>query len=166
MSPSHYGKLFLLLSVATLLGSLISRYLIKRFVNTFKIKLAGFALSITGCTALFASCRAITDSNDVTMVAISIFVPMTIHLIGHSLVVPMLLRHALEDYFKVTGSAGSIFGALYYLITAAVTYGIAILHSNTIDNYSLLFMVLLIISTILFYLTIKWQKSSVSPDFN
>lgn len=166
MSPSHYGKLFLLLSVATLLGSLISRYLIKRFVNTFKIKLVGFALSIIGCTALFVSSRAISDSNDVSMVAISIFVPMTIHLIGHSLVVPMLLRHALEDYFKVTGSAGSIFGALYYLITAAVTYMIAILHSNTIDNYSVLFMALLTISTILFYLTVKWQKLAVAPDFN
>lgn len=167
MSPSAYGKLFLLLSIAILIGSFISRYLIKRFVNTFKVRIVGFILSLIGCILLFVSSKVIIDgSSNKLLVSIAIFVPMTIHLMGHTLVVPMLLRHALEDYVKVTGSAGSIFGALYYLITALVTYIISSFHSNTIDNYSILFIVLLVLSIILFYFTIKWKRIAVKPEFS
>jgi hypothetical protein len=90
---------------------------------------------------------------------------MTIHLMGHSLVVPMLLRHALEDYYKVTGSAGAIFGSLYYLITAMVSFMISSLHSNTINNFAILFAILLCICLILFYLTVQWRKTMQKPEF-
>lgn len=165
MSPSNYGKLFLFLSVVNLVGSLISRRLIKKFVNTFKIKIIGFILSIVGCIMLIFSAIMIDESSTITTVAILIFVPMTIHLMGHSLLVPMLLRHALEDYFKVVGSAGAIFGFLYYLITAAVSFMISWSHSDNINNFSILFTVLISICSILFYLSMKWRKTISKPEF-
>jgi Ca2+/Na+ antiporter len=91
---------------------------------------------------------------------------MTIHLMGHSLFVPMLLRHALEDYYKVTGSAGAIFGSLYYLITALVSFIISSLHSNDINNFAALFIILLSICLILFYLTTQWRKTMLIPEFH
>jgi len=165
MSPSRYGGLFLLLSIASLLGSLINRYLIRKFVGTFKMKVAGLVLSNIGCLSLFTASFFIKDSDDVFFIAMMIFVPMNIHLIGHNLVIPMLLRHALEDYYKVTGSAGSIFGSLYYLITAFVSSMIAYLHSDDIDNFARIFLIFHIVCVILFCFTVKWKKEAPKPDF-
>jgi hypothetical protein len=165
MSPSHYGQLFLFLSGANLVGSIISRRLIKKFINTFKVKIIGLIFSSIGCVLLIGSSFIINDNSTTETVALLIFVPMTVHLMGHSLLVPMLLRHALEDYYKVTGSAGAIFGSLYYLITALVSFMISSLHSNNINNFSILFTILLIICLILFYLTIQWRKTMNKPEF-
>jgi hypothetical protein len=101
MSPSNYGKLFLALSVANLSGGLITRYLVRKFVSTLKIRVAGFILSAIGCITLLIGSQI--DTDEATYVALLIFGPMAIQLMGHAMVVPMLLRHALEDYQKVTG---------------------------------------------------------------
>ena len=92
-----------------------------------------------------------------------IFVPMAIQMMGHALVVPMLLRNALEDYTKVTGAAGSIFGFLYYMTTAAVSFVISAFHSDTIDNYAYLYAALLLVCIVLFYLTNKFLIKPVWP---
>jgi hypothetical protein len=91
---------------------------------------------------------------------------MAIHLIGHVLLVPMLLRNAIENYYKVSGSAGAIFGFLYYLITAFVSFIVSSLHSDNIHNFAILFAILLFICLILFYLNIKWQKIIHKPIFD
>lgn len=166
MSPSNYGQLFLFLSGANLIGSIISRRLIKKFVNTFKVKIIGLIFSSIGCVLLLVSSLIINDESTTDTVSLLIFVPMTIHLMGHSLFVPMLLRHALEDYYKVTGSAGEIFGSLYYLITALVSFIISSLHSNDINNFAALFIILLSICLILFYLTTQWRKTMLIPEFH
>ena len=165
MSPSDYGRLFLFLSGANLLGSIISRRLIRRLINTFKVKTIGLVLSVIGCILLLVSAFVIDNSSTVNTVSVLIFTPMAIHLMGHSLLVPMLLRHALEDYYKVTGSAGAIFGFLYYMITALVSFMISSLHSNTINNFAILFASLLFICLILFYKTLQWRKTMNKPEF-
>ena len=164
MSPSSYGKLFLVLSAATLSGGLISRILIRKFVSTVKVRVAGFILSSIGCILLLIGSQINTDEK--TYVILLVFVPMAIHLMGHAMVVPMLLRHALEDYHKVTGAAGSIFGALYYLITAAVSFMISTLHSNTINNFAYLYAISFFISLILFYFSKSYTKNSQTALFN
>ncbi|NBU52946.1 MAG: hypothetical protein EBS33_00990 [Alphaproteobacteria bacterium] len=166
MSPSNYGRLFLFLSGANLLGSIISRRLIRRLINTFKVKTIGLVLSVIGCILLLVSAFVIDNSSTVNTVSVLIFTPMAIHLMGHSLLVPMLLRHALEDYYKVTGSAGAIFGFLYYMITALVSFMISSLHSNTINNFAILFASLLFICLILFYMTLQWRKTMNKPEFH
>jgi predicted MFS family arabinose efflux permease len=165
MSPASYGSLFLMLSISSLLGSIVNRNLIKKYVSTFKIISSGFAISIISCICLLIGASYIDDSSDITLVSLVIFLPMSTHLMGHSMVVPMLLRHALEDYFKVTGSAGSIFGSLYYIMTALVILCISQLHSDTIDNYSYIYAVLMVLSSIVFYLSTSWKKQSVKPEF-
>ncbi|NDA91192.1 MAG: Bcr/CflA family multidrug efflux MFS transporter, partial [Alphaproteobacteria bacterium] len=137
-----------------------------RLINTFKVKTIGLVLSVIGCILLLVSAFVIDNSSTVNTVSVLIFTPMAIHLMGHSLLVPMLLRHALEDYYKVTGSAGAIFGFLYYLITALVSFMISSLHSNTINNFAILFASLLFICLILFYMTLQWRKTMNKPEFH
>jgi DHA1 family bicyclomycin/chloramphenicol resistance-like MFS transporter len=165
MLPSDYGKLFLILSVANLSGGLLCQYLIKKFVNIFKIKMFGLIFSSIGCIFLLLSAMLINEDSNVTFVSIMIFLPMSIHLMGHALIVPMLLRNALEDYQKVKGAAGSIFGFLYYVITAIISFMISTFYSNTINNYAYLFAMLLSSCIIIFYMTLKWQKSKVNSVY-
>lgn len=166
MPPSDYGKLFLILSIANLSGGLLCKYLIKRFVNIYRIKAIGLCFSSIGCAALLIGSYLIVPESNANFVILMIFIPMAMQMIGHALVVPMLLRNALEGYTKVTGAAGSIFGSLYYLITAAVSFVISVFHSDTIDNYAYLHASLLITCIILFYLTSKWKDQERSkPSF-
>jgi len=165
MSASNYGKLFLILSVANLAGGLLCKYLIKRFVSIFKIKTVGLVLSSVGCTLLLCGTLLISSDSSIFLASVMIFVPMAIHLMGHALIVPMLLRNALEDYAKVTGAAGSIFGFLYYMITAIVSFMISVFHSDTINNYAYLFAVMLIACLVLFCLTFQWKRKA-KPEFN
>jgi MFS transporter, DHA1 family, multidrug resistance protein len=166
MSASNYGKLFLILSFANLAGGLLCKYLIKRFVSIFKIKTVGLVLSSVGCTLLLCGTLLISGNSSIFLASVMIFVPMAIHLMGHALIVPMLLRNALEDYAKVTGAAGSIFGFLYYMITAIVSFMISVFHSDTINNYAYLFAVMLIACLVLFYLTFQWKQKAIKPEFN
>ena len=107
----------------------------------------------------------VRPSSSLIFATLMIFVPMAIHLMGHALVVPMLLRNALEDYMKVKGAAGSIFGSLYYMITAAVSFLISSFHSDTINNYAYLYATLLSICILLYYFTNKWKESEFKPRF-
>lgn len=166
MPPSDYSLLFLFLTVANLGGSLVSRRLIKKFVNSFKIKMIGLFCSVMGCTSLLISAFMLSNNNYSNNAAVlMIFIPMSVHLTGHSLLIPMILRHALEDYIKVTGSAGAIFGFIYYLITSTVTFFISYCHSKTINNFSVLFASLIFVCLILFYNTMKWRKYMNKPEF-
>lgn len=165
MNPSDYGTLFLILTSANLVGGLTSRFLIKRFYSTFKIQMAGMFFSIVGCLLMMVGALMLNNESSINAYIVVIFVPMLIHLIGHSLVVPMLLRHALEDYHKVTGTAGSIFGSLYYIITAIIILLISSFHSDDIQNFANLFFVLMLADIILFGLTIKWRKNSRNFEF-
>ena len=165
MLPSDYGKLFLILSVANVSGGLLCQYLIKKFVNIFKIKILGLIISSIGCIFLLLSAMLINEDSSVTFVSIMIFLPMSIHLMGHALIVPMLLRNALEDYQKVKGAAGSIFGFLYYVITAIISFMISNFYSNTINNYAYLFAMLLAACIIIFYMTLKWKSSKTDSVY-
>lgn len=165
MAPSDYGKLFLILSVANLLGGLICRYLIKKFVNIYKIKAIGLIFSSIGCIGLLIGAYLIEPGVSLTFATLMVFIPMAIHLMGHALVVPMLLRNALEGYVKVTGAAGSIFGALYYVITAVVSFLISSFHSDTINNYAYLYAILLLICIVLYYFTSKWKENEFKTSF-
>lgn len=164
MYPSNYGKLFILLSIANLCGALLSRYLIKKYVNTLKIKIAGIMLSFVGCTMLYFFDFFVPNPTSKIIAVAGIFIPMSIHLIGHSFLVPMLLRHALEDYHKVTGTAGSIFGSLYYFITSCVSMIISSFYSDKITNFATLFMILMITCLILFALSMKWRRETIVPS--
>lgn len=165
MSPSDYGKLFLFLSVANLTGSLLSRKLIKKFISTFKIKITGFVFSIFGCFSLLAGAFITNNESSTLSVSLWIFIPMAIHMVGHSLLIPMILRHALEDYYKVTGSAGAIFGFSYYIITAIVSYLISYLYSQTMNNFAFLTCFLILSCLVLFKYTINWRKKMIPPEF-
>ncbi|KJW03128.1 putative membrane protein [Rickettsia endosymbiont of Ixodes pacificus] len=122
----------------------------------------GFIFSLCGCI-LFAVNAFILEvvSASHSLAIAMIFAPMMIHMVGHNLLIPMTLRYALEDYAKVTGTAGSIFGAIYYVVIAAVTYLVSKIHGETISNFALLCFILSISSAILSVFGFYIRKSQV-----
>ncbi|HJD66735.1 MAG TPA: Bcr/CflA family efflux MFS transporter [Rickettsia endosymbiont of Bembidion nr. Transversale] len=153
VAPSFYGKLAFLLSFAGIFGGFLGGYLIKkRHIHDQKVMILGLIFSVIGCSLLAIDALILQDKEVGQNIAvIMIFAPMMLHMVGHNLLIPMTLRYALEDYAKVTGTAGSVFGAIYYVLIAAVTFLVSKLHSDTIGNFALLFLVLSVSSAAAFY---------------
>lgn len=161
MNQTLYGNFFLIFSLVNLIGALICRKLIKRSIDIYQIKLAGLNFSLLAAILLIIGSYITYNSLSINLHLFWIIVPMSINFFGQVSSVPLILRSALEDYRKVTGAAGSIFGALYYLITALITFLISAFHSDTINNYAYLQLILTLINLVLFLLIkYKWQNKN------
>ncbi|ABV78896.1 MFS-type bicyclomycin resistance protein [Rickettsia bellii OSU 85-389] len=164
VAPSFYGKLAFLLSFAGIFGGFLGGYLIKkRHIHDQKVMILGLVFSVIGCSLLAIDALILQDKEVGQNIAvIMIFAPMMLHMVGHNLLIPMTLRYALEDYAKVTGTAGSVFGAIYYVLIAAVTFLVSKLHSDTIGNFALLFLVLSVSSAAAFYYILILYKKKLT----
>ena len=152
VNPSFYGKLAFLLTIANICGSMLNKFLMSKHIDNKKIMVYGLILSNLGCFMLIVNSFAIEQSKNLYIAVSYIFVPMMLHVIGHSFLIPSALRFALEDYVKVTGTAGSIFGFLYYLLVALISFSVSKIHSDTITNFVVLFFTLSVLCSISFYL--------------
>ncbi|WPY01114.1 Bcr/CflA family efflux MFS transporter [Candidatus Trichorickettsia mobilis] len=166
MLPSQYGCLAFLLSFAMAFGSFNGKYWINKGVGGTKIMVIGLFLSIVGCGLLIISSYLILDKTTKYFVILIIFMPMVLHMIGHGLLMPMTLRYALEDYAKVTGTAGSIFGSLYYLLVAIISFTVSKLHSEDINKFSILLFSLSACCSLSFYLIQRWSLNKQKYNFN
>ncbi|MES2214434.1 MAG: multidrug effflux MFS transporter [Pseudomonadota bacterium] len=164
-TPSDYGKLGFLLTFAYLVGGLINRYLVSRYIDNKKIITTGLCLSLFSCTILFLGLWFTPEDCKGLTIVLIIFVPMMVHVIGHNLTIPFILRYALEDYSKVTGTAGSIFGCLYYSFVAIINYTISCIHGTSAIPFAALFLTLSGASFLAFMLIQKYSKrtSNDSP---
>ncbi len=99
-----------LLSFAGIFGGFLGGYLIKkRHVHDQKVMILGLIFSVIGCSLLVIDALILQDKEVGQNIAvIMIFAPMMLHMVGHNLLIPMTLRYALEDYAKVTGTAGCV----------------------------------------------------------
>ena len=141
MHPSNYGKIGFALSAAFLLGASVNRYLVQQYVPANTLIKMGLNLSMFACTILLlVSCFGVEVYESKRLAMAVILVPMALQCFSHLMVIPHCLRLALENYGKVTGTAGAILGGLYYTIIAAINYIIALLPSGkTLPLASLFF---------------------------
>lgn len=167
LTPSDYGKLGFCLTSSGLIGSFINSRLLKARIKSSKIVTIGLALSLIACLSLnFSSLVALNNTNQ-TLLIFMIFIPMMLQMLSHTIVLPIMLRYALEDYYKITGTAGSIFGCVYYSIVVLIVFAISKFHSSeTIMNFTLLFFALSSSSCIAFYLIQKWHPIRQIYEFN
>lgn len=140
LSPILYSKLIVYMNLSIVLGSSINRYLLK------KTKLAGYKIAKIGIIISFAShvlfnlATYITNSNSTDLILA--MMPLLFHFIGHGLVVPSVLRYAVEDYPEINGTAGSIFSGLYYIVIVSVNCAVAILRYDNIFDFALFLLIL------------------------
>jgi DHA1 family bicyclomycin/chloramphenicol resistance-like MFS transporter len=143
INPSHFGKFGFALSAAIFLGGYLNRRLIKKYIDSHRIILAGMRLSLIGCSLfLIFGLLRIEDRLPIHIASALIMLCMVTQLLGHALVVPTCLRLALEDYTKVTGTAGSVFGGIYYSIVAIINFTISRIHGAHILPLTMFFFTL------------------------
>lgn len=134
-----YWSFFIVVPLAC--GGLLSRVLLARKYHPDVI----IRLGISGifCAALIFYAMTLSVPGDmvwllrcVTVVCVSSVMA------GVALIIPNVLGSALEAYKEVAGTAASLFGLYYYLVIAAFTGLMGVLHNGSADRLPLLFIII------------------------
>ena len=111
-TPGHYGFLGVLIAAAMVLAARISYRCIMTYSPESIIRW-GASTVLVGC--LLFSLIAATDNFWMDLYGMcSIFIALLIIFLGIGLIIPNSLSMALKPYQASIGTAGSIFGGLYY----------------------------------------------------
>ena len=124
VEPTHYGLFGLLIAGSTFVAARISyRQKVDAHSQIFRgalfILIGSLLLTMTILTRLF----------DVHEIVVSLL-PLSCIFFGIGLIIPNSLSHALKPYHEAIGTAGSIFGGLYYCLIALCTLLMSTLHNG------------------------------------
>ncbi len=141
LSPSQYGLSFIAIAFSSMLGGTFSKKLNNTHSSQTIIKYGlGIILSATlifsALTLLHAHFIKLPNS---CMVAITLIAHMHI-MCGVCMSNGNALALALVDYKWCIGTASSLFGFLYYTVTALITLGMGYLHNDTLLPMPLYFL--------------------------
>lgn len=162
-TPGQYGLMGVVIAGASLIASLTSNRLAKKMVPEVSMMIGAI---VTFCGSLLLSLIALFGWVDIAYGAYSIFFvlsSMMVIVFGLWLLIPNALSIALKDYKDVVGSAGSIFGAMYYLLIAVLTLFMSYLHNATALPMPLYFTALSSILVVLSYIYVP--KSTFIPAY-
>lgn len=141
LSPSQYGLSFIAIAASTMLGGTLSRKLNNTHTSQSIIKYG--LLMIFSASMLFSALALfnihILALPNSCLIAITIMSHMSI-MCGVCMTNGNALALALVDYKWCIGTASSLFGFLYYTITALVTLGMGYLHNDTLLPMPLYFL--------------------------
>lgn len=154
LSASQYGQIGIGIAAANLAGGIINKYLVHRQFQSPTIIMLGLSLIVIGSLLLLTAMTFINDLSRLGAIFLILF-PTMMHAIGHTFVMPHILHFALEDYRKINGSAGAIFGSLYYGLVAGISYMIARLHDYGLTAFSSLFVLLALASSVAYGIIYK-----------
>jgi len=161
--PSNYGFIILALSVAGMVGSIISRQ-VQKHIDGEKIIEIGLMLSLLSC-AIFAILGILWAYNYIPneTIRVILITPIIFQSISFSVVMPLVLRYSLQNYTKINGTAGSIFGTFYYIIIALINFITTRIHSDTITNFTIFILLISLSSYILYRISKKIPYNSSTP---
>lgn len=153
----YYGYFVLLpLCIAASLGSYYTRYLVRKMTDENIIILESLVISfISTCAYTIFTLSWYYKILDDNIVKYLLLIPMLVQGFSHSMLMPTILRRALHDYDKVNGTAGSIFGFIYYMLIAAVNYATTQIHSDNFSRVGFMYIILVAISIMLYKIIIK-----------
>lgn len=127
ISPSVYGLLGLVVASATILSARMIYRLSGRFSQESLIMAGAFTATGGAISLIVIQQAGLFQYQTLAWIVAGFFVTF----IGVGMVIPNSLSIALRDYQEMVGTAGSIFGALYYLAIATATWGMSLLHDGT-----------------------------------
>ncbi|WEG73999.1 multidrug effflux MFS transporter [Vagococcus intermedius] len=140
MTQSHYGFLGIMIALATVIGSLLSKRLLAHFKPEMIIR-GGLSLAFLGAVALLVvTCLSgMASWIQMGLYIITVF----IILVGTGISLPNCLSLALVDFKDVVGTAGAIFSLAYYLLVSLCTFLMSVLHTGSLINMPLYFIALI-----------------------
>lgn len=136
MTPGLYGFLGIFVALASIIGAMISKRLITTRLPQQIIHI-GCSVMLIGTFLLIIVC---TLPLPTSMLAIGIMGTVFILLLGSGIALPNCLSLALVNFQDVIGTAGAIFSLGYYLLVSVITYGMSLLHNESLLTMPLYFL--------------------------
>lgn len=127
IQPSLYGLLGLVVASATIVSAKLSYRLSGKSSPEMLIKAGAFLTTIGGAILLLIEFLGYFQLSGMAMIVAAFFVVF----LGVGLIIPNSLSVALKDYQEMVGTAGSIFGAMYYVVIACATFGMSWMHDGS-----------------------------------
>lgn len=146
MSQSMYGLLGIVIALATVIGSVLSTYLLTFYIPERIIRI-GLVISLSGSIGLLLVSTFISQATfmNILMYMFCVFVL----LLGVGVSLPNCLSLSLVDFKKEIGTAGAIFSFGYYLLVSTVTYGMSQLHNGSLLTMPIYFILILSLGCLL-----------------
>ena len=125
-SPALYGTIGIVVSVASILSSILSRCLLRTLSSDGIITIGALIIFFGSISLLMASFLSLF------WLKLGFILSLLIIFFGIGLLIPNVLSRALINYSSMLGSAASILGILYYLIIALLLGGMSFIHNGTL----------------------------------
>jgi predicted MFS family arabinose efflux permease len=151
MAANDFGKLGIFIGASTMLGTVIAHRLSKK-IALRRLGLYGVMVAIFAALLLFFVMHSrLMLANHLWIISLAIMVPFGILMIGiNSFILPNVLSQALINYNDCLGSAGSILGALYYLLLAALLWGVGLMPNNVLWSLPAFFIGVTVLAAVVF----------------
>jgi MFS family permease len=142
LSTTAYGRTFIALALMGVCGGYISRRLHRR-MPAFDVLRQGVTICfVATCAFILPLSMAIWGASSPFLLITSTILCMMILLFGRTIAISTTLSLALENYQKTLGTASALFGFFYYGLMSLVTFGMGMLHNQTLIPMPLYFIVL------------------------
>ena len=107
LSTQAFGYSGIVLAIGTLIGSAVNKSLLQRGVVSHRLLQLACVLALAGAIGVY-----FTETH------LGFLLPMATIVAAFGIAIPNLLSQALVDYRDLIGTAGALFGLLYYLLIA------------------------------------------------
>jgi Bcr/CflA subfamily drug resistance transporter len=139
-SPTHFGYSGIVLTIGSLAGGMLNKRLVYLNFSAQRLIYLSSFISIIGAFGVFM----LQDS-------LWFLLPIMLVLIAFSIAIPNILSQALIKYREVAGTAGAIFGLLYYTLI-----GLGLIASGWIQDLGVVLISSSLLTILLAYIYRKY----------
>jgi MFS family permease len=139
ITPGMYGFLGIVVAFGSIVGALLSKRMLGTHVAE-KIIFKGCMVVVLGSVLLIGIVLSGTSPSMVYMVGV--LVTVFILFIGIGMAIPNCLSLALVKFQDVLGTASALFWMSYYFAISFLTWGMSLLHNDSLLTMPLYFLVI------------------------
>ncbi len=131
LTPSEFGQLGLFIAIASLMGTLISTRLIKKYSPKKIVNIGSILLILTALIfVLVIYFIPVSIHHKVLSIIIVLLPVMGLIFASFGFLLPIILSEALLAYKQCLGRAGALFGSGYYLLISVFTWIMGAIHNG------------------------------------
>lgn len=145
MTPGMYGFLGVVVASGCIVGALLSKRMLQTH-SAERIILIGCLLIVLATLLLIGLVLMGITSSTTAMVLI--LTTIFILFVGDGMAIPNSLSLALVEFKDVIGTAGALFGMSYYFMTSLFTWGMSLLHNDSLLTMPMYFLVIAVMMVI------------------
>lgn len=143
LDTTMYGYSGIILAIGTFIGSSINKYYIQKNKSPYTLIMGACLLSLGSAIGIYF-----------TQHSLYFLLPTLLSVAAFGIAIPNILSQALIHYKHQIGTAGALFGLLYYLLI-----GLGLLISNELSNIGIIYLLFSSLVVILSYFLYQKNKA-------